>query len=145
MRPFFYEKFNSIKIQSGDYGAFSNIISGIDCACWDLFSKNKKIISLISTLNLEKLKSFTKAKNIVRATPLPPIEIKRGPIIICPPNKFAKNIFKHLGKVLEIRNEKLSYKFWSTASLMAAFYEILNISSKWLVKKGINKRLINRK
>ena len=104
------------------------------------FSKNKKIISLISTLNLEKLKSFTKAKNIVRATPLPPIEIKRGPIIICPPNKFAKNIFKHLGKVLEMRNEKLSYKFWSTASLMDAFYEILNTSSKWLVKKGINKK-----
>ena len=104
------------------------------------FSKNKKIISLISTLNLEKLKSFTKAKNIVRATPLPPIEIKRGPIIICPPNKFAKNIFKYLGKVLEIRNEKLSYKFWSTASLMATFYEILNTSSKWLVKKGINKK-----
>ena len=104
------------------------------------FSKNKKIISLISTLNLEKLKNFTKAKNIVRATPLPPVEIKRGPIIICPPNKFAKNIFKYLGKVLEIRNEKLSYKFWSTASLMAAFYEILNTSSKWLVKKGINKK-----
>ena len=105
------------------------------------FLKNKKIISLISTLNLEKLKKFTKVKNIVRATPLPPIEIKRGPIIICPPNKFAKNIFKHLGKVLEIRSEKLSYKFWSTASLMAAYYEILNTSSKWLIKKGINKKL----
>ncbi len=105
------------------------------------FSKNKKIISLISTLNLEKLKSFTKVKNLVRATPLPPIEIKRGPIIICPPNKFAKNIFKHLGKVLEIRNENLSYKFWSTASLMAAYYEILYTSSNWLVKKGINKKI----
>ena len=104
------------------------------------FSKNKKIISLISTINLEKLKKFTKLKNIVRATPLPPIEIKRGPIIICPPNKFAKNIFKHLGKVLEIGDEKLSYKFWSTASLMAAYYEILNTSSKWLIKKGINKK-----
>ena len=104
------------------------------------FSKNKKIIILISTLNLEKLKSFTKVKNIVRATPLPPIEIKRGPIIICPPNKFAKKIFINLGKVLEIRNEKLSYKFWSTASLMAAYYEILNTSSRWLVKKGINKK-----
>ena len=104
------------------------------------FSKNKKIISLISTINLEKLKRFTNVKNIVRATPLPPIEIKRGPIIICPPSKFAKNIFKHLGKVLEMRNENLSYKFWSTASLMAAYYEILNTSSKWLVKKGINKK-----
>ncbi len=105
------------------------------------FSKNKKIISLISTINLEKLKRLTKVKNIVRATPLPPIEIKRGPIIICPPNKFAKNIFKHLGKVLEIRDEKLSYKFWSTASLMAAYYEILHTSSKWLIKKGINKKM----
>ena len=105
------------------------------------FSKNKKIISLISTINLEKLKKLTKVKNIVRAAPLPPIEIKKGPIIICPPSKFAKNIFKYLGKVFEIRNEKLSYKFWSTASLMAAFYEILNTSSQWLVKKGINKKL----
>ncbi len=107
------------------------------------FSKNKKIISLISTINLEKLKRFTKVKNIVRATPLPPVEIKKGPIIICPPNKFAKNIFKHLGKVLEIRDEKLSYKFWSTASLMAAYYEILHTSSKWLIKKGINKKIAN--
>ena len=105
------------------------------------FSKNKKVISLISTINLEKLKRFTKVKNVIRATPLPPVEIKRGPIIICPPNKFAKNIFKHLGKVLEIRDEKLSYKFWSTASLMAAYYEILNTSSKWLIKKGINKKM----
>ena len=28
------------------------------------FSKNKKVISLISTINLEKLKKFTKIKNI---------------------------------------------------------------------------------
>ncbi len=104
------------------------------------FSKNKKVISLISTINLKRLKKLTKIKDTIRATPLPPIEIKRGPIIICPPSKFAKNIFKHLGKVLEIRNEKLSYKFWSTASLMAAYYEILNTSSKWLIKKGINKK-----
>ena len=105
------------------------------------FSKNKKIISLISTINLDKLKKTTKNKNIVRAVPLPPIEIKKGPIIVYPPSKFAKNIFKHLGKVLEVRSEKLSYKFWSTASLMATYYEILNTSSKWLSKKGINKKL----
>ena len=104
------------------------------------FSKNKKVISFISTINLDKLKKFTKVNDIVRATPLPPIEINRGPIIIYPPSKFAKNIFKHLGKVLEIRNENLSYKFWSTASLMAAYYEILNTTSKWLIKKGVNKK-----
>ena len=105
------------------------------------FANNKKIISLLSTINLANLKRLTKNKNIVRATPLPPIEIKKGPIVICPPNKTAKNLFKHLGEVIEIRNEKLSNKFWSTASIMAAYYEILNTSTNWLIKKGINKNL----
>jgi len=45
--------------------------------------------------------------------------------------------------VIEIRDEKLSYKFWSTASIMAAFYEILNTSSNWLTKKGVNKNTAN--
>ena len=40
------------------------------------FAKNKKIISFISTINLANLKKLTKSKNIVRAIPLPPIEIK---------------------------------------------------------------------
>ncbi|MDC1212491.1 pyrroline-5-carboxylate reductase [Pelagibacteraceae bacterium] len=107
------------------------------------FSKNKKIISLISTIKIDKLKKLTQNKNIVRAAPLPPIEIKKGPIIICPPNKSAKSLFKNLGAVIEIRNEKLSYKFWATASIMAAYYEILNVSSNWLTKKGINKTIAN--
>ena len=107
------------------------------------FTSNKKIISFISTINLANLKKLTKNKNITRAIPLPPIEIKKGPIVICPPNKNAKNIFKHLGEVVEIRNEKLSNKFWATASIMAAYYEILNVSSNWLIKKGINKTIAN--
>ena len=107
------------------------------------FSKNKKIISLISTISLDKLKKLSRNKNIVRATPLPPIEINKGPIVICPPNKFVKNLFKHLGEVIEIKNERLSYKFWATASIMAAYYEILNVSVNWLIKKGIKKNIAN--
>jgi len=103
------------------------------------FSKNKKIISFISTINLASLKKLTKCKDIVRVIPLPPIEIKKGPIIICPPNKKAKHFFSHLGSVVEISNEKICNKFWSTSALMAPFYELLNVSTNWLVSKGINK------
>ena len=103
------------------------------------FASNKKIISLISTINLANLKKLTKNKNIIRAIPLPPIEIKKGPVVICPPNKAAKNFFKHLGEVVEIRNEKLSHGFWSTSSLMAPFYELLKVSIDWLVRKGVEK------
>ena len=44
---------------------------------------------------------------------------------------------------MEIKNEKLSNKFWATASIMAAYYEILNVSSNWLIKKGVNKTTAN--
>ena len=107
------------------------------------FKKNKKIISLISTINLGKIKKLTINRNVTRVIPLPPIEIKKGPIVVCPPNKRVRNLFKNLGEVIEIKNEKLSYKFWATSSIMAAYYEILNVSSKWLIKKGINKNKAN--
>ena len=107
------------------------------------FKKKKKKINLISTINLKKLKRITKSNYIIRAIPLPPVEINKGPIVICPPNNQAKRIFNHIGTVIEIKNENLSFKFWSTASLMAAYYEILNVSSNWLIKKGIKKNMAN--
>ena len=70
---------------------------------------------------------------------MPPIEIKKGPIIICPPNQNAKNFFNHLGKVIEVKNEKICNKFWSTSALMAPFYEILKVSTDWLSNKGVNR------
>ena len=103
------------------------------------FSTSKKIISFISTINLTNLKKLTNNKNISRAIPLPPIEIKKGPIVICPPNKIAKNFFRHLGIVIEVKSEKICSKFWSTSSLMAPFYELLKTSTDWLVRKGVEK------
>ena len=59
------------------------------------FISSKKIISFISTINIFNLKKLTKNKNITRVIPLPPIEIKKGPIVVCPPNKVAKIFFSY--------------------------------------------------
>ena len=98
------------------------------------------IISLISTISLSNLKKFTKMKkNIVRAIPLPPISIKKGPVPIFPPNKKVKNFFDKIGFTIEIKSEKLSTNFWSVSGMMASYYEMLKVMSNWLVKKGINR------
>ncbi len=78
--------------------------------------------------------------DIVRAIPLPPISIKKGPIPIYPSNKKVKNFFNKIGSVIEIKNEKLSINFWSTSGMMASYYNMLSIISGWLVKKGIKKK-----
>ena len=98
------------------------------------------IISFISTITISELKRMIKVKaNIVRAIPLPPISLKKGPVPICPPNKKVKSFFDKIGSTVEIKNEKLSINFWSTSGMMASYYEILKVMSNWLIKKGIKR------
>jgi pyrroline-5-carboxylate reductase len=104
------------------------------------FKRNKKVISFISTINSKELSRYTKNKNISRVIPLPFIGMKKGPIIITPPDRALKNFFKNLGKVFEVKNEKLSKAFWSTSSFMAPYYQLLLSTSNWLTSKGINRK-----
>ena len=104
------------------------------------FRSNQTIVSFISTITIPNLKKMIKVKaNIVRAIPLPPISLKKGPVPICPPNKKVKKFFDQIGSTVEIKNEKLSINFWSTSGMMASYYEILNVMSNWLVSKGIKR------
>ena len=104
------------------------------------FKKKQIIISFISTITLSQLKKYIKVKaSIVRAIPLPPISIKKGPVPICPPNRKVKEFFNQLGTTVEIENEKSSINFWSTSGMMAPFYELLRVMVEWLVKRGVKR------
>ena len=104
------------------------------------FKSNQTIISFISTITLLELKKAINVKvKIVRAIPLPPISIKKGPVPICPPNKQVKDFFNKIGTTVEIKDEKLSINFWSTSGMMAPFYELLRVMTDWLVKRGVKR------
>tara|TARA_B100001939_G_scaffold304871_1_gene283512 strand:+ start:576 stop:1334 length:759 start_codon:yes stop_codon:yes gene_type:complete len=104
------------------------------------FKKKQIVISFMSTPNYSKLKKLIK-KNliIVRAIPMPPIKLGKGPVAIFPPNKKVKNFFNKIGTTIEVKNEKLSKNFWTISGTMASFYELMNILSSWLIRKKINK------
>ena len=104
------------------------------------FRSSQTIVSFISTMTLPQLKKAIKVKaKIVRAIPLPPISLRKGPVPVFPPNKKVRNFFNKLGTTVEIGNEKLSKNFWSTSGMMAPFYELLSIMSNWLVKRGVKR------
>ena len=104
------------------------------------FKSKQIIISFISTITLLQLKEAIKVKaKIVRAIPLPPISLKKGPIPICPPNKRVKLFFDKIGTTIEIKDEKSSINFWSTSGMMAPFYELLRVTIDWLVKRGVKR------
>ena len=104
------------------------------------FRASQTVISFISTITLSQLKKSIKVKaKIIRAIPLPPISLKKGPVPICPPDKRVKNFFDKIGTTVEIKNEKSSINFWSTSGMMAPFYEILTVMTNWLVKRGVKR------
>jgi pyrroline-5-carboxylate reductase len=104
------------------------------------FKSNQTIISFISTITLVQLKKAIKVKaKIIRAIPLPPISLKKGPVPICPPNRKVKEFFNKIGTTVEIKNEKSSINFWSTSGMMAPFYELLRVMTNWLVKRGVKR------
>ena len=104
------------------------------------FRSNQTIISFISTITLAQLKNAIKVKaKIIRAIPLPPISLKKGPVPICPPNKKVKDFFNKIGTTVEIKNEKSSINFWATSGMMAPFYELLSVMTNWLVKRGVKR------
>jgi pyrroline-5-carboxylate reductase len=109
------------------------------------FKSNQTIISFISTITLAQLKKVIKVKaKIVRAIPLPPISLKKGPVPICPPNKKVKQFFDKVGTTIEIKNEKSSINFWATSGMMAAFYELLRVMTEWLVKRGVKRANVQK-
>jgi len=70
------------------------------------FKSSQIVISFISTITIPQLKEMIKVKaDIVRAIPLPPISLKKGPVPICPPNKKVKNFFDKIGSTVEIKDE----------------------------------------
>ena len=104
------------------------------------FRSSQIIISFISTITLVQLKKAIKVKaKIIRAIPLPPISLKKGPVPIYPPNKKVKDFFNKIGTTVEIKDEKSSINFWSTSGIMASFYEMLRVMIDWLVKRGVKR------
>ena len=104
------------------------------------FQKNQTVISFMSTTNYSKLKKLIRKKvTIVRAIPMPPIRLGKGPIAIFQPNRRIKIFFDNIGTTIEIKNEKLSKNFWAISGTMASFYELLNVLSNWLIRKKTNK------
>ena len=105
------------------------------------FKKGQTVISFIATIKMNELKKYIKVTSkIVRAIPLPPISLKKGPVPIFPPNNKVKLFFNQIGTTVEIKNEKSSLNFWATSSMMAPFYELLKTLSSWLISKVIKKK-----
>ena len=67
------------------------------------FKPSQTIVSFISTMTLTQLKKAIKVKStIVRAIPLPPISLKKGPVPLFPPIKKLRIFLINLEQQLKL-------------------------------------------
>ena len=109
------------------------------------FKSNQYVISFISTIKFKDLKNMiNKNSIIIRAIPMPPISLSKGPIALFPSNKKAKNFFNKIGVSIEINNESLSKNFWTISGTMALFYETLKVLSDYMVKNKLKRSIAQK-
>lgn len=102
------------------------------------FTPDKKLISLVPSLNLEEAVQVTGPLAVlVDVVPLPFAAKRIGPVVLCPPVPEVKELLSILGTVVEAETpEQMSILRTSTA-LMSPYYMLLAKVVAWCRENGL--------
>lgn len=84
------------------------------------------------------------AHRIAQLIPLPPIELHRGPLLICPGIPEVAEAFAGLGEVIVLDDESLVRVFSCVSAFMSTYYEMQNTLIDWAVSRGIDRETASR-
>lgn len=102
------------------------------------FTPEKKLISLVPTLDLEEAKKVTgPVAVLVDVVPLPFAAKRIGPVVLCPPVQEAKELLSILGTVVEAKTPEQMSVFRTSTALMSPYYMLLAKVVEWCREKGL--------
>lgn len=102
------------------------------------FRPEQKILSLIATVDLERLSEFTApAKERAIAVPLPAVAKGCGATLLVPPKDYAKAIFEPLGSCVAVEDFAQFRRMQCITGLMGDFYKRQLTAQSWLSEHGV--------
>lgn len=103
------------------------------------FSSKQSIVSVMAGISIEALRSLVApATAIARCIPLPSVAHRDGVTVILPPGGAAKALFDQLGGTIELESQQLFDAFSAATATVAAHFEYLGTTSRWLAAKGVS-------
>lgn len=109
------------------------------------FEKHHTIVSFVPFLTYSELIDLTTpVLNICRTVPLPTVEKHECPILIFKPYEAVANILKHIGTLIEIKDEGQLQVLWTLTGLIAPFYDLTEKLSNWAQLQGIEASIANK-
>ncbi len=81
------------------------------------------------------------ATKVAQLIPLPMIEYKKGPIVICPHIPEITDLLDGLGDLIEFDDDKLIPSFSATSAVMSSYFAQINSVIDWTHSQGIEYEL----
>ena len=85
----------------------------------------------------EIAKLVSPATKVAQLIPLPPIELHKGPLLICPKISELSEAFSGLGDLVELTDEKQIQIFSAGSATMSMYFTLQNEVIDWFTKQGI--------
>ncbi len=102
------------------------------------FEEDHIIISLVPTTKMEHLsKMVFPANKMSRCVPLPPFAEHIGSVLYYSNHDYFEEVFKGTSALTKAEDEDQLHVLWTYTALISAFYELLNQTSQWAIKKGV--------
>merc|ERR1712125_35134 len=104
------------------------------------FKESQKVLSVIATQKLQRLRELVVAPNVecAIACPLPGVARLRGATIVLG-DVFAEAIFRALGKCIPCSEETEYRRLQTLTGLMGDFYKRQLTAQEWIVAGGVSK------
>lgn len=83
-------------------------------------------------------KLIAPATKVAQLIPLPMIEFKKGPIVICPPIAEISKLLNGLGDIVELKDETLIPIFSAASASMSTLFNLTNTIANWIQDQGID-------
>jgi pyrroline-5-carboxylate reductase len=102
------------------------------------FRPDHRIVSLIATFDVARLRTLVApAGTITRATPLPAVARRLGPLTLYPPVPEIVKLLEGLGQLVQLQNEADLNAYWAVTGLMGSYLGLLDEIAGWLARKNL--------
>lgn len=97
---------------------FEEAVSGLP------FRRDQLVLSCLSGIGFAGLRELCAPAEVVRALPVPAIERREGPLILCPPSPRASAVFAGVCDLVEVADEAALTAIWPASTFMSSYFAL---------------------
>ena len=109
---------------------FEEAVSGLP------FRRDQLVLSCLSGVGFAELREICAPAEVVRALPVPAIERREGPLILCPPSPRASSLFAGVCDLIEVADEATLTAIWPASTFMSSYFALQAKIIDWMTAEG---------